>query len=145
MKQYNFHGWQEAANVHVKYPVYPGIETPLDLYDRLEKLWCAQTCAPRLRPNWSESNRTLGQCSITAFLAQDLFGGEVFGMATDNGGIHCYNRVDGAVFDLTDAQFGQKAKELVYDCSWLQDRESAAHFAKEEKRCRYEFLKSKLK
>ena len=144
MKNYYFYGWENASKVKVKNPIYKGIETPIDLYDKLEKVWCADTCAPRMRMNWTPSNKTLGQCSITAFLAQDIFGGEVYAMETDNGGLHCYNKVDGCVFDLTSEQFGDKAKELIYDCVLLQDRESANHFVKEEKRARYEYIRNRL-
>ena len=144
-KQYEFYGWEGAKQVRVKNPLYADVQTPLDLYDRLERVWCADTCAPRLRDGWTPANKTLGQCSITAFLVQDIFGGEVYGMRTDNGGMHCYNRVDGIVFDLTSEQFGEKAKDLIYDCTLAQDREAAHHFAKAEKRQRYEYLKSRLK
>ncbi len=124
--------------------IYEGIETPVDLYDALSSVWCADTCAPRMRADWSEKNKTLGQCSITAFLAQDIFGGEVYAMPTDNGGVHCYNVVDGYTFDLTSEQFGEKAKDLCYEGNELQDRESAGHFGREEKRQRYEYLKDRL-
>ena len=68
---------------------YPGIKTPLDLYNELLKIWCADTCAPRMREQWSPENPTLGQCSITAFLVQDLFGGEVYGILRSGGNYHC--------------------------------------------------------
>ncbi|MDE5590708.1 MAG: hypothetical protein K2J60_16475 [Acetatifactor sp.] len=142
---WNFYGWQTAGNIKVKNHIYKGIETPLDLYDALSSVWCADTCAPRMRCDWSEENKTLGQCSITAFLAQDIFGGEVYAMPTDNGGVHCYNVVDGYVFDLTSEQFGERAKNLCYEGNEIQDRESAGHFGKEEKRRRYEYLKEQLK
>ena len=45
------------------------------LYRLLLGCWSRETCAPRLREKWSESNPTCRQCSITAFLAQDIFGG----------------------------------------------------------------------
>lgn len=141
---YNFYGWRTAGNVKVKKRIYKGIETPLDLYDALSAVWCADTCAPRMRSDWSEENKTLGQCSITAFLAQDIFGGQVYGMPTDNGGVHCYNVVDGYTFDLTSEQFGERAKDLCYKGNEVQDRESAGHFGKEEKRRRYEYLKEQL-
>lgn len=145
MKQYHFYGWENVDQIYAENPIYPGIETPLDLYDRLAELWCAETCAPRLRDRWTPENKTLGQCSITAFLTQDIFGGEVFAMPTKTGGLHCYNRVNGVVFDLTSKQFsGQEAKTMVYDCSLPQERESANHFFKEEKRQRYLYLKEKL-
>jgi len=142
---YNFYGWQTAGNVKAKNHIYKEIDTPLDLYDVLSSIWCAETCAPRMRSDWSPGNKTLGQCSITAFLAQDIFGGEVYGMPTDNGGVHCYNVVDGYTFDLTSEQFGEKAKELVYTGNELQNREDLTHFEKLEKKQRYEYLKAQMK
>jgi len=142
--EYHFYGWQEASQVKAKGSMYHGIYTALDLYDALSGIWCADTCAPRMRDEWTKENRTLGQCSITAFLAQDIFGGDVYGTLTKDGSIHCYNVVDGHIFDLTSEQFGKEAKELSYEGDEKQDRESAVHFAKEEKRHRYECLKKKL-
>lgn len=141
---YNFYGWQTAGHVKTKNHIYKGIETPIDLYDALSDIWCADTCAPRMRADWTEENKTLGQCSITAFLAQDIFGGEVYAMPTDNGGVHCYNVVDGYTFDLTSEQFGEEAKKLCYEGNERQERESGMHFGKEEKRLRYEYLRRKL-
>jgi len=144
MKKYYFYGNENVGGISAENHWYKGVETPLDMYDRLEELWCAETCAPRMRVDWSEDNPTLGQCSITAFLVQDVFGGKVYAMTTDNGGLHCYNKIGEVIFDLTSEQFGEKAGELVYDCSLLQDRESENHFFKEEKRERYNLLKAKL-
>lgn len=144
MAIYNFYGNETASNVHAINNMYKGIDTPIDLYDKLSQIWCSDTCAPRMRSDWSEDNKTLGQCSITAFLAQDIFGGEVFAIKTDNGGLHCYNKVADYVFDLTSEQFGEKASKLIYDHTLIQDRESEYHFQKEEKRQRYIYLKEKL-
>ncbi len=143
-KDYPFYGSREAAGIRAAHQTYAGIATPLDLYDALRGIWCADTCAPRLRAGWMPENRTLGQCSITAFLAQDIFGGEVRGMQAESGGIHCYNVVCGVIFDLTSEQFGEKAKHMVYGEDPLQERESPEHFGKEEKRKRYEYLKKAL-
>lgn len=145
MREYKFYGCDRAGLVHACNNIYKGIETPLDLYDKLTKIWCADTCAPRMRDNWCSDNMTLGQCSITAFLAQDIFGGEVYAMTTDNGGLHCYNKVGDIIFDLTSEQFGERAGELSYDLSLLQGRESENHFLKAEKRERYEYICSRLK
>lgn len=142
--EYKFYGWQAADKVKAVNHIYPGIETPMDLYDALSAIWCADTCAPRMRSEWTEDNKTLGQCSITAFLAQDIFGGEVYAMPTDNGGVHCYNVIDGCTFDLTSEQFGERAKELCYEGNERQERETPGHFGKEEKRRRYEYLKERL-
>ncbi len=141
---YNFYGYSTAHNIKAANHIYPDIQTPIDLYEALSSIWCAETCAPRMRADWTPANKTLGQCSITAFLAQDIFEGEVYGMPTDNGGVHCYNVVDGYAFDLTSEQFGEKAKRLCYEGNELQERESAGHFGKEEKRKRYEYLREQL-
>lgn len=124
----DFYG-QETAGTEVR-----------KLYEELGPLWTLDTCAPRLRPEWSPENRTLGQCSITAFLVQDLLGGVVRGIPLPDGSVHCFNEVDGRIFDLTSAQFGDEA--LDYENRPEQRRED--HFADAGKRQRYELLKARL-
>lgn len=137
---YKFYGW-ENADCRALSDEYPGIRTPRDLYDALTHIWCEYTCAPRLRHEWSGKNPTLGACSVTAFLAQDIFGGKVFGILRPGGNYHCFNVVDGCVFDLTSEQFGEE--KLDYSECAEQFRED--HFRKEEKRLRYEYLKEQLR
>ena len=115
-------------------------ESIRELYRDLEHVWCAETCAPRMRQEWSAENPTLGQCSITAFLVQDLFGGKVFGVPLPEGGVHCYNQVNDHIFDLTSEQFGDE--ELDYIDNPEQFRET--HFADADKYARYELLKRRL-
>ena len=130
----------KQADVQAITGEYKGIHTPADLYDALSEIWCADTCAPRMRQNWSPENKTLGQCSITAFLAQDIFGGKVYGVPRSDGNYHCYNVVGEVKFDLSSEQFGDEV--LVYERNPEQFRE--VHFAKEEKKLRYEYLKEQL-
>ncbi|MBR6880146.1 MAG: hypothetical protein IKN14_03610 [Clostridiales bacterium] len=144
MNDHRFYGAGEAAQVVLskENEDYKGIVTPVDLYDALSHIWCADTCAPRMRHEWTPENMTLGQCSITAFLVQDIFGGEVRGILRPGGNFHCYNDVGGHVFDLTSEQFGDE--NLVYSTDDpVQTRE--VHFAKEEKHLRYIDLKRMLK
>ena len=138
--KYGFYG----ADTKAVRPITKEFEKVKDqhhLYELLSGIWCEYTCAPRLRPEWSESNKTLGQCSITAFLVQDIFGGEVYGVPLANGGYHCYNVTQGVRFDLTSEQFGDE--KLFFDDLHPQDR--ATHFADEEKRARYLYLREHLK
>ena len=139
MKEYKFYGWNQA-NVPAIIEKYKRIKTPLDLYDALSEIWCADTCAPRMREQWTPENKTMGQCSITAFLAQDIFGGKVYGILRPGGNYLCYIVVGSCCFDLTSEQFGDEA--LIYENNPEQFRE--VHFAKEEKRLRYEYLKKEL-
>jgi len=134
MKTYRFYGW-ETADVKDKHGL-----TPRDYYDLLSDVWCPETCAPRMRADWSPENPTLGQCSITAFLLQDLYGGKVYGVPLPDGNYHCFNTVEGCTFDLTSEQFGDAA--LDYANCPEQFRE--VHFAKQEKHLRYVLLKQKL-
>lgn len=134
MSDYRFYGWnsteiQDRNGLH-----------PADYYDILSAIWCAETCAPRLRKNWSTGNKTMGQCSVTAFLMQDFFGGEVYGILRPGGNYHCFNVVGKCIFDLTSEQFGDEM--LDYNNCIRQSREM--HFVKEEKRKRYEYLKTKV-
>ena len=126
MKPYHFYGWEAAC-------VRDGLGlTPCDYYDLLAGIWCAETCAPRMRKDWTIENRTLGQCSITAILIQDIYGGKVYGVPLGDGNFHCFNDVDGCVFDLTSEQFGSTV--LSYDNCPEQER--GVHFSKEEKKRR---------
>ena len=133
--RYRFYGWK-SADIKDDRGLTPG-----DYYDLLDNIWTAETCAPRLRGNWSPDNKTLGQCSITAFLMQDIFGGKVYGIKRNDGNYHCFNDVDGCVFDLTSEQFGDE----ILDYNDCPEQFRYVHFQKEEKRLRYELLKERLK
>lgn len=139
MKKYNFYGWENGGIKPISADI--GFIADLcDMYDALSEIWCAETCAPRMRHKWTKENKTLGQCSITAFLVQDYFGGEVYGILRSGGNYHCYNVIDGLVFDLTSEQFGDEI--LNYSKNPLQSRDE--HFQKEEKRERYELLRNNV-
>ncbi len=141
MTKYKFYGWESCSGVKPLEGAPSWLKSPLSLYDALsDGLWRKETCAPRLQDRWSVDNPTLGQCSITAFIVQDLFGGEVYGIPREGGNYHCYNVIGSARFDLTSEQFGEEAKELVYDDKYPQSRE--VHFAKAEKKERYLVLKA---
>ncbi len=133
MKKYTFYG--NDVDLKDKYGL-----TPRDYYDLLLDIWCAETCAPRMRHEWSKDNPTRGQCSITAFLMQDFYGGKVMGIPIRGGNYHCFNEIDGSVFDLTSEQFGDR----VLDYTNCVEQSRTIHFSKEEKKSRYEYLKRTL-
>ena len=137
---YNFYG-KDTPSVKPISNEYIKIKDQRHLYDILFKLWCKETCAPRLQPEWSKDNITNGQCSITSFLIQDIFGGKVYGVPLENGGVHCFNEINGIIFDLTSEQFGNQV--LTYTLNFEQSR--SEHFASKEKEDRYLLLKKLLK
>ena len=139
MKEYQFYGWRGADVLPIN-EEYKAVGDPRMLYDLMDGIWCRYSCAPRYREQWSESNKTLGQCSITSFLVQDIYGGDVFGVPLADGAFHCFNVVNGCAFDLTSEQFGDTT--LQYTLEFPQQRE--VQLAPEEKRLRYEYLVSAL-
>ena len=96
MSDYRFYGWN-SAEIQDRNGLHPA-----DYYDILSAIWCAETCAPRLRKNWSTGNKTMGQCSVTAFLMQDFFGGKVYGTFLD--GTDIYKK---------ELNTGEKTKSLI--------------------------------
>ena len=138
MSQYKFYGASNSDCTPINNEI--DVKNPKDLYDALSHVWSKETCAPRMRKDWSKENMTLGQCSITAFLVQDIFGGVVYGVPLKDGNFHCYNVVGNSKFDLTSEQF--KGIKLDYSDNYPQTRKE--HFKKEEKYERYLLLKKNL-
>ena len=137
--EYKFYGWK-TADIKDRHGL-----TPRDYYDILSGVWSADTCAPRMRDQWKADNPTLGQCSVTAFLMRDFYGGKVYGIPLDDGNFHCFNvagenTADARVFDLTSEQFG----DVIPDYNNCQEQFREVHFAKTEKKRRYEILRKKL-
>lgn len=137
---YRYYG-NEVTGISKITDEYPGIETPRDLYDAMSHIWCEYSCAPRYRAEWSPENMTLGQCSITSFLVQDIFGGKVYGVPREEGVFHCFNIVDGKKFDITSEQYGDEV--LTYTDEYEQSREE--HFSNQDKYERYRYLCDELK
>ena len=136
--KYNYYGNDVVVSPIDK--TFAKVSSPQVMYDMMKDIWCVYSCAPRYRNEWSKDNMTVGQCSITSFLVQDVFGGEVYGVPLPDGGYHCYNVVDGKKFDLPSEQFGDTI--LTYDDKHPQSREE--HFASEEKYLRYKYIRDEL-
>lgn len=121
--------------------IFPYVPTrPFDIFNLLISCYNNDTCAPRLRNKWSINNPTVGQCSITAFLIKDIFGGEVYGINLEDGSIHCYNKIENTIIDFTSEQFGSIC--LDYNSGIIQDKNK--HFSDNEKHNRYILLKQRI-
>ncbi len=55
---------------------------------------------------WTIDHPAKGQCSVTALVAHDLFGGQIL-KTTQPDGWHFYNKVNGERIDFTESQFDQ--------------------------------------
>ena len=54
------------------------------------------------------------QCTVTAMVAQDVFGGEILALSMPGGGTHYLNLIGGAVVDFTSDQFTSHGIQLDY-------------------------------
>lgn len=121
---------------------YSWIRDQYHMYDLFDKYgWTIETCAPRLREEWNEDNKTCGQCSISSFLIQDIFGGEVYGIPTKSG-VHCFNKIGDVIFDLTSEQF--KGEDVIKEYPLDKPQSREEHFSNEDKFNRYKLLKEHI-
>lgn len=137
--KYRFYG-ADSKSVKPINKDFSFIKDQRHMYDLLSECWSIETCAPRMRVDWSKDNMTLGQCSITSFLVQDIFGGEVYGVLLDDGNYHCFNKIGDVVFDLTSEQFG----DVLLDYEHVKKQDRADHFSNQDKYERYLLLKDNL-
>lgn len=112
-----------------------------ELFEMFLKIWSKDICAPRLRDKWSEANPTTGVCSVTSFVIQDIFGGDVYGIKLADERYHCFNLIDNILFDLTCEQFGDEV-DMEWNFEYKQDRN--IHFKDNEKFNRYNILKERF-
>lgn len=78
----------------------------------LEIAWARETTDPDSRDNWTEKNKSLGQCAVTSVLIYDLFGGR---MIYDKANFHIWNELpDGSEHDFTRSQFENERVFSVY-------------------------------
>ncbi|MEM7561624.1 MAG: hypothetical protein AAF353_01105 [Pseudomonadota bacterium] len=75
----------------------------------LQKSWSLASSS-----KWKESNPALGQCGVTALVAQDFLGGEIvktWVSKPDVGELwHYYNLIDNRAIDFTISQFDEPIK-----------------------------------
>ena len=133
---YRFYGWEHAGE-------FPPVRECAcknigECYLRLLSSWSIDTCSERFRPLWSEENPTAGQCTITAALVHEFFGGEVLHLPLPEGGFHSFNRLNGIIIDLACEQFG---KDALLDFAHAAPADPAALLASPDKLARYELLK----
>lgn len=73
------------------------------LSDIFDKCWTIETASPKSKLNWSEQNKALGQCAVTALVVNDMFGGDIIEQESSN---HIWNILpDGTQHDFTRMQF----------------------------------------
>ena len=95
-------------------------------------------CYPKIEREWSEKNRYLGMCAITALIVNDYFGGDICKIHVGYFS-HYFNLLDSKIIDLTVEQFGEK---ISYDNYLVISRDQVLT---ENTTIRYNILKQKVK
>lgn len=80
------------------------------LLSALEKSWIRETAYKTDQKNWSVDKKETGQCTVTAILVYDYFGGQIIrGFSKKYNLYHYWNVINGQKYDLTFNQFyGEK-------------------------------------
>lgn len=81
-----------------------------DLNKALQNSFTKDLCYKKVRDEWTEENKTLGMCAITALVVNNYFKGDIAKIKVD-GISHYFNIIDNKIIDLTKNQF---KKEIDY-------------------------------
>lgn len=74
-------------------------------FDEEKVRWAlSSSWSPQTAIQWRPDNPALGQCSVTALLINELFGGRIL-KTRHRESVHYYNEIDGRRYDFTSSQF----------------------------------------
>ena len=75
-----------------------------NLNKALQDSYTKDLCYEKVRDEWTEENKTLGMCAITALVVNDYFKGDIAKIKVD-GISHYFNIIDNKIMDFTKNQF----------------------------------------
>lgn len=107
------------------------------LEDKLLICYDKELCYPKVKDNWSSSNKYYGMCAITALIVNDYYGGKICKIYVD-GISHYFNLINNKIIDLTKKQFDRPIDYTNYKI--ISRKEILTDNTKE----RYSILKMKL-
>ncbi len=123
---------------------YEKIRTLNDLFGILLKSWDKETAYPTSKIDYIKDNDpTYGQCSITAIIVNDMFGGTIHKIKIEGGGTHYFNKIDGHYIDLTKDQFDLYNIDIKYEPNEEVTKENCIN--DESTLNRYNLLKQNIK
>lgn len=87
-----------------------------DLENVLINCWSVETAFSGDRKNWSLERKSTGQCTVTAMIVYDFFGGRIVrGYSNKYKLFHYWNEIEGRKIDLTFKQFSYDKSDIVFD------------------------------
>lgn len=114
-----------------------------ELTKKFEDCWSMESAHPDSQGEWSDENKSIGQCAVTAFIIYDLFGGE---LAKNKQFHHIWNIFpDGSQHDFSRTQFKGDNIDFPIDEVTTKEKELNHVRADEAQTAeRYELLKRKF-
>lgn len=103
------------------------------------KSWSLETANPDFQNQWSETNPAYGQCTPTALVVNDLYGGK---LNYDKENYHIWNELpDGTQQDFSREQFKENVKLSIYKYKTMEDVLESEHGMQSRMKERYQLLK----
>jgi len=114
------------------------------LFEILLECYGPDTTSPGARPNYDiASDPTYGQCSVTALIVNDLFGGTIRHIGQHGADFsHYFNEIDGEYYDLTSNQFAAIGLKPEYEPNEIMSRDYCLN--NPDTKQRYEILKKRV-
>lgn len=113
-----------------------------DLLKALNMAWCKETAFSGDRKNWTIDKKSTGQCTVTAMIVFDYFGGKIVrGYSEKYKLFHYWNEIDGKKVDLTYDQFSDK-KDIAFTNIIYKSKKDLMKIR--SVRVRYALLKGKI-
>jgi len=113
------------------------------LKEALRATWTVDTAYWSDRNDWSEDKRETGQCTITAMIVFDYFGGTIYrGHSSKYNLFHYWNVVNGQKIDFTFSQFVGSKDDITFEKVITKKKEDLMKISNVRKR--YQILKSKV-
>lgn len=113
-----------------------------DFVNVLYYAWAPETAYIQDRNNWEESRPYIGQCTVTAMLVHDYFGGKIVrGKSEKYDIIHYWNIIDGERIDLTFKQFLPDKADIVFENIKIIDKSRLTRI--KSVNVRYQILKKR--
>lgn len=115
-------------------------------FHKLEKAfqrsWSIETTNPDIRDHWSEAKPAYGQCTPTALVVYDLYGGKLI---YDKENYHIWNELpDGTQQDFSREQFEENVELSIYKYKTKEDILESEHGKQSRMRQRYQLLKENV-
>ncbi len=86
-----------------------------DLENALIATWSIETAYSGDRKNWTPERNSIGQCTVTAMIVYDFFGGKIVrGYSEKYKLFHYWNEIDCRKLDLTFNQFSYDKSDIVF-------------------------------